>query len=53
MQHPETMKIEDGGDSFIVINKDDFDSKNHVKFSEEPKAAKPKVVKPKSAKPKE
>lgn len=48
MQHPETMKIKDGKDSFIIINKDDFNAKTHVKFSD-----KSKVVKPKAAKPKE
>ena len=53
MQHPETMKIEDGEGSFIIINKDDFDNKQHVKFSDELKIVKPKAVKPKIVKPKE
>jgi len=46
-----TVKIEDGNGSFIIINEDDFDNKNHVKFSDKPKAAKPKTTK--AAKPKE
>lgn len=54
MQHPETMKVEcDNEQGFYIINKDDFDSKAHVKYSEKPKAAKPKTAKPKAAKPSE
>jgi hypothetical protein len=35
----ETVKIDDGKGSFVVINKDDFDKEKHKKYSE----AKPKA----------
>lgn len=36
MQCP-TKKIEDGNDSFIVINESDFDAKKHKEYSDKPK----------------
>lgn len=46
MQCP-TKKIEDGNGSYIVINKEDFDSKNHKEYSEKakPKSKAKKAVK--------